>query len=68
MTIGRGQHVGKKKSKVVDLGTNGNIKLHLSDDAKRLLIEFNVGKDGLTKTDINYLIPNLKDIREKMER
>jgi len=60
--------VGKKKSKEVDLGRNGNVTLHLSDDAKRLLIEFKVGKDGLTKTDVNYLIPNLKEIREKMQR
>jgi hypothetical protein len=60
--------VGKKKSKEVDLGTHGKITLHLSDDAKRLLIEFKVDKDGLTKTDLNYLIPNLKDIREKMQR
>ena len=58
----------KEKSKEVDLGENGTITLHLSDDAKRLLIEFNVGKDGLTKTDVNYLIPKLKNIREKMRR
>ena len=60
--------MGKKKSKEVDLGRNGSVTLHLSDDAKRLLIEFKVGKDGLTKTDVNYLIPNLKEIREKMQR
>ena len=60
--------MGKKKSKHVDFGKNGNVTLHLSDDAKRLLIEFKVGKDGLTKTDINYFIPNLKEIREKMQR
>ena len=50
------------------MGTNGNITLHLSDAAKKLLIEFNVDEVGLTKTDINYLIPELKDIREKMQR
>jgi len=60
--------MGKEKRSEVDLGTNGNITLHLSDDVKRLLIEFNVDKDGLSKTDINCLIPILKDIREKMQR
>ena len=60
--------MGNKKSKHVDFGKNGNVTLHLSDDAKRLLIEFKVGKDGMNKTDINYLISNLKEIREKMQR
>jgi hypothetical protein len=60
--------VRKSKSQEIDLGKNGNVTLHLSDDAKRLLIEFKVGKDGLTKTDVNWLIPYLKDIREKMHR
>jgi len=50
--------MGKGKSKKVDLQKNGSVTLHLSDDAKRLLIEFNVGKSGLTKTDVNYLIPS----------
>ena len=60
--------MGKKKSKEIDLGKSGTIKLHLSDDAKRLLIEFGVDKRGLTKTDVNWLIPHLKNVREEMMR
>ena len=41
---------------------------HLSDDAKRLLIEFDVDKDGLSKTGVNGLIDALKNIRAKMVR
>ena len=60
--------MGKEKSIEVDLRTNESITLHLSDDAKKLLIEISVDEDGLTESDINYLIPKLKDIREKMRR
>ena len=48
---------GKKKK--YDLGRSGSIVCHLSDDAKRLLIEFDVDKDGLSKTGVNGLIDAL---------
>jgi hypothetical protein len=51
-----------------DLGKSGNITCHLSSDAKRLLIEFDVDKEGLSKTGVNGLIDALKKVREKMVR
>jgi len=51
-----------------DLGKSGTITCHISKDAKRLLIEFNVDKEGLTKTGLNGLIDALKTIRERMVR
>jgi hypothetical protein len=57
---------GKKKK--YDLGKNGTITFHVSEDAKRLLIEFDVEKEGLTKTGVNGLIDALEEIRKKMER
>lgn len=51
-----------------DLGKNGTVTCHVSKNAKRLLLEFNVEKDGLTKTGLNGLIDALKQIREKMVR
>ena len=57
---------GKKKK--FDLGRDGTITLHVSEDAKRLLIEFDVDKEGLTKAGVNGLIDALKKIREKMNR
>jgi hypothetical protein len=54
--------------KKFDLGKNGTITCHVSDDAKRLLIDFDVDKTGLTKTGVNGLIDALKQIREKMVR
>ena len=51
-----------------DLGKNGTITCHVSKDGKRLLIEFDVHKDGLTKTGLNGLIDALKTIRDKMVR
>jgi hypothetical protein len=57
---------GKKKK--YDLGRNGTITFHLSEDATRLLIEFDVEQDGLTKTGVNGLIDALDEIRKKMER
>jgi hypothetical protein len=56
------------KQKKFDLGKNGTITFHVSDDARRLLIEFDVEKEGLTKTGVNGLIDALKKIREKMVR
>jgi hypothetical protein len=57
---------GKKKQ--FDLGRDGTITCHLSEDAKRLLIEFDVDKAGLTKAGVNGLIDALKNIRDKMSR
>ena len=57
---------GKKKK--YDLGRSGSIVCHLSNDAKRLLIEFDVDKEGLTKTGVNGLIDALKKVRDKMTR
>ena len=54
--------------KQIDLGKSGNITLHVSADAKRLLIEFDVDERGLSKTGVNELIEALKKIREKMVR
>lgn len=54
--------------KQFDLGKSGTITLHLSADAKRLLIEFDVDERGLSKTGVNGLIEALKKIREKMVR
>jgi hypothetical protein len=59
--------VAKNKQKF-DLGKSGTITCHVSEDAKRLLIEFDVDKQGLTKTGVNGLIDALKKIREKMVR
>jgi hypothetical protein len=57
-----------KNKKRFDLGKSGSITCHLSEDAKRLLIEFDTDKDGLDKTGVNGLIDALKRIREKMVR
>jgi len=60
--------VGDAKQKKFDLGRDGDITCHVSGDAKRLLIEFNVDPKGLTKAGVNGLIDALKKIREKMVR
>ncbi len=60
--------MGDGKKKKFDLGRDGTITCHVSEDAKRLLIEFDVDKDGLTKAGVNGLIDALKKIRDKMER
>jgi len=54
--------------KKFDLGKSGTITCHVSEDSKRLLIEFDIDKTGLTKTGVNGLIDALKKIREKMVR
>jgi hypothetical protein len=51
-----------------DLGKSGTITVYLSKNAKRLLIEFDVDKDGLSKTGVNGLIDALKEVRDKMVR
>jgi hypothetical protein len=60
--------VAKEKTKKYDLGRNGTITFHVSEDAKRLLIEFDVEKEGLTKSGGHGLIDALEEIRKKMER
>jgi hypothetical protein len=56
------------KIKKFDLGRDGTIVCHVSGNAKRLLIEFDVDKEGLTKAGVNGLIDALKKVRDKMER
>ena len=55
-------------TKEFDLGKSGTITCYVSENAKRLLIDFRVDKEGLTKTGVNGLIDALKQIREKMVR
>jgi len=38
-----------------ELGRDGTITCHVSEDARRLLIEFDVDKEGLTKSGVNGL-------------
>ena len=54
--------------KKIDLGDDGKITFHLSDNEKRLLIEFDCDPKGLTKAGVNGLIDGLKKIRDKMRR
>ena len=54
--------------KKVDLGKSGTITCHVSEDGKRLLIDFDVDKTGLTKTGVNGRIDTLKNVRVKMVR
>lgn len=63
----RGNVVAESKKKF-DLGKSGTVTCHLSKNAKRLLIEFDVEKEGLSKTGVNGLIDALKVIRDKMVR
>ena len=57
---------GTKKK--FDLGKSGMITCYVSANGKRLLIEFDCEKEGLTKTGVNGLIDALKKVREKMVR
>lgn len=56
------------KRKKFELGKDGTIICHVSEDAKRLLIESDVDKEGLSKAGVNGLIDALKKIRDKMVR
>lgn len=56
---------GKQK---FDLGRDGTITFHVSEDAKRLWIGFDVDREGLSKAGVNGLIDALKKIRDKMKR
>jgi hypothetical protein len=55
-------------NKKVELGRCGEVKLHVSANRKRLLIEFDVDPEGFDKSGLNAFIDGLKDVREKMER
>ena len=57
-----------RNGKEVDLGKSGMVRFHVSENAKRLLIEFKVDENGLTKTGVNYLIRHLVEVREQMVR
>ena len=52
--------MGGEIKKEYDLGKSGRIVCHVSEDGKRLLIEFDVDKEGLNKTGVNGLIEALK--------
>lgn len=54
--------------KKFDLGKSGTAICEVSEDRKRLVLELDIQKDGLSKTGLNGLIDALKAIREKMER
>jgi hypothetical protein len=60
--------VTEYSKKKFDLGRSGTITCLVSEDGKRLLIEFAVDPAGLTKTGVNGLVEALKKIREKMVR
>jgi hypothetical protein len=51
-----------------DLGKSGKFNCLLSEDGKRLQVDLDVEKDGLTKTGVNGLIDALKKVRDKMAR
>lgn len=55
-------------SKKVSLGRCGDVTLHLSENRKRLLLEFDTEPEGLDKTGLNSFIDALKKVREKLER
>jgi hypothetical protein len=60
--------MGDGSKKKFDLGRSGTVTCHVSEDAKRVRIELDVEKEGLSKTGLNGLIDALKKIREKMVR
>jgi hypothetical protein len=54
--------------KEVYLGKSGTVVLHVSKDAKRLLIEFDTDARGLDKSGLNGFIDALRKVRDRMER
>jgi hypothetical protein len=60
--------MGDAWKKSFDLGRDGTITIYISENAKRLLIGFEVDKSGLSKAGVNGLIDALKKARDKMER
>jgi len=60
--------MAKEWSKTFDLDRKSAVACQLSEDRKRLRVEFDVEKEGLTKTGVNGLIDALEKVRDKMER
>ena len=60
--------MGQAKKEKFDLGRDGTITFHISENAKRLLIAFDVDEEGLSKSGVNGLIDALKKVRDKMKR
>jgi hypothetical protein len=56
------------KTKQFELDRNNAVTFHLSEDARRLIIELQAEEEGMTKTGVNGLIDALKKMREKMVR
>jgi len=54
--------------KKVDLGSCGSVVLHLTANRKRMLIEFDVQKEGFDKSGLNAFIDALEKARKKMDR
>ena len=52
----------------VDLGKCGSLKLQLSENQQRLLIEFDTFSEGLDKAAVSNFIDALEKIRRKMDR
>lgn len=57
-----------KTQKKIDLGRCGMVTMHLSEDRKRLLLEFATEPAGLDKSGLNVFIDALKKTRESMQR
>jgi hypothetical protein len=57
---------GTKKK--YDLGKGNSVICLVSDDGKRLRLELDVDKEGLSITGLNGLIEALKKVRDKMVR
>jgi hypothetical protein len=60
--------MAKEWSNKFDLDRKSAVACHLSEDRKRLRVEFDVEKEGLTKTGVNGLIDALEKVRDKMVR
>jgi hypothetical protein len=64
----RGTIVKEWKTKRFELGPSGDVTLHISEDAKRLLIEFATDPRGFDKSGLNGFIDALRKARDRMER
>jgi hypothetical protein len=60
--------MAEAKKATFDLGRDGVVTCHVSEDARTLLIELDIGKEGLTKAGVNGLIDALIKIRDMMVR
>jgi hypothetical protein len=58
----------KEYPRNIDLGRCGPVKIHVSKDRKRLLLEFETEPEGLDKSGLNGFIDALKKVREDMDR